>query len=444
MATKTIGTTGRDYATLSAWASYVNALSLAADEIGEVYNDGEITHTAAVQLGGWTANGFNVILRAATGQGFRDHANASTNPGRYDASVGAALKSTYTSGSASPAAWHFTGANLQVRGLQFLRDGGAGVNDIWAMYIAATGTTIIEDCIFAANGAATLAYVTTAATLRNCLFYGQTIGSVSPMGLKDSSGTAITVENCTFAVLTAAGTGMVATYASPAVVKNTIFYNFTTTATGNISSSSTNNATSAGTWSVTNLGTSGQVSVTSADFASTTWATLDLRPASGSTKLVGTGATLGSVTDDLAGTTRSAPYEIGAYEIPAAGASLSGDVTLDNAVAAGTLGSSASDLSGGVTLADVVAAGTLGLQPGTISLSLVNENNGPQASITLPWLTFQRLTDAVQVLALASQSTNGAAALTVTNGALVQGTWYVVTGWHTDGTKAGVWVKQAT
>lgn len=123
---------------------------------------------------------------------------------------------------------------------------------------------------------------------------------------------------------------------------------------------------------------------------------------------------------------------------------LTGNVTLDDAVAAGTLGSSASDLSGGVTLADAVAAGTLGLQPGTISLSLVNENNGPQASITLPWLTFQRLTDAVQVLALASQSTNGAAALTVTNGALVQGTWYVVTGWHTDGTKAGVWVKQAT
>lgn len=123
---------------------------------------------------------------------------------------------------------------------------------------------------------------------------------------------------------------------------------------------------------------------------------------------------------------------------------LSGNVTLDDAVAAGTLGSSSSDLSGGVTLADVVAAGTLGLQPGTISLSLVNENNGPQASITIPWLTFQRLTDAVQVLALASQSTNGAAALTVTNGALVQGTWYVVTGWHTDGTKAGVWVKQAT
>ena len=123
---------------------------------------------------------------------------------------------------------------------------------------------------------------------------------------------------------------------------------------------------------------------------------------------------------------------------------LSGNVTLDDAVAAGTLGSSSSDLSGGVTLADVVAAGTLGLQPGTISLSLVNGNNGPQASITIPWLTFQRLTDAVQVLALASQSTNGAAALTVTNGALVQGTWYVVTGWHTDGTKAGVWVKQAT
>lgn len=144
-------------------------------------------------------------------------------------------------------------------------------------------------------------------------------------------------------------------------------------------------------------------------------------------------------------TTNGAQWDDLSFADPADGSgALAGNVDLGSVVPGGGFGSSASDLSGGVTLSDVVAAGTLGLQPGTISLSLVNENNGPQASITIPWLTFQRLTDAVQVLALASQSTNGAAALTVTNGALVQGTWYVVTGWHTDGTKAGVWVKQAT
>lgn len=128
----------------------------------------------------------------------------------------------------------------------------------------------------------------------------------------------------------------------------------------------------------------------------------------------------------------------------AAPSDLAGNVTLSDATAAGTMGSSSSDLSGGVTLADATAAGTLGALPGTISLSLANEINVTQASITVPWVSIVRLADAVQVLTVSNQVTNGAGGLSITNGALQQGAWYAVTAWHTDGTKIGAWVKQAT
>lgn len=124
---------------------------------------------------------------------------------------------------------------------------------------------------------------------------------------------------------------------------------------------------------------------------------------------------------------------------------LTGNVTLDPVLAAGSMGSSSSDLSGSVTLADVTPAGTLGLQPGVITITdLRNENNGPQHGITIPWLTVQRVADGVQVLALANQVSDGSTGnLQISHAALVTGTWYVVTGWDTDRTKAGIWFKQA-
>lgn len=116
MATKTLGLTGRDYSTLAAWASYVNALSLSANEILEVYNDGgAVADTTSVVVGGWTANGFSVTMRPASGQGIKDNANKLTNALRWNASNGAALTTSigYTYG------YDFVGANLVIQDLQF-------------------------------------------------------------------------------------------------------------------------------------------------------------------------------------------------------------------------------------------------------------------------------------------------------------------------------------
>ena len=123
---------------------------------------------------------------------------------------------------------------------------------------------------------------------------------------------------------------------------------------------------------------------------------------------------------------------------------LSGDVMLDDVIAAGTLSSSASDLSGGVVLDDVAPAGVLGVAPGVVTINAVrNENNGLQAGITIPYLTFQRMSDRSQALVLADQVTDGGGNIVVTNAALISGEWYVVTAWHPDRSKAGVWFKQA-
>lgn len=114
---------------------------------------------------------------------------------------------------------------------------------------------------------------------------------------------------------------------------------------------------------------------------------------------------------------------------------LSGNVNLDAVVAAGALGSATSDLSGGVSLDAVVAAGSMGSTIGTcIVPELRNWGGSLQAGVTLAWVTFLRVTDAVQVLAVATRTTNGATGdLVVSDAALAPGTWYMAVGWNSDG-----------
>lgn len=97
MATKSIGATGRDYATFALHAAYVDALNaLAAPEIGEAYNDAEFSVAGNIATyTGFTADATNKLtIRPATGQGFKDHASAATNPLKYDQAKGVGLKCT--------------------------------------------------------------------------------------------------------------------------------------------------------------------------------------------------------------------------------------------------------------------------------------------------------------------------------------------------------------
>jgi hypothetical protein len=116
---------------------------------------------------------------------------------------------------------------------------------------------------------------------------------------------------------------------------------------------------------------------------------------------------------------------------------LSGGGALDDLAAGGALSSGASDMSGGGVLADLLAAGSLGPNPGTCVIpALKNWSGSLQTAATVPWVTFCRLTDAVQVLILANQVTHASTAdLSVTNAALAPGTWYMALGFSADGSQ---------
>ena len=136
MATNTLGLTGRDYSTLAAWAAYVNALSLAANEILEGYNDGgPVADTATVTIGGWTANGFTVTMRPAASQGIRHNANKLTNALGWNSANGAALTNSvgYADG------YVLSGANLTIEDLQFRTTASTASS---VMRVAAVSATI--------------------------------------------------------------------------------------------------------------------------------------------------------------------------------------------------------------------------------------------------------------------------------------------------------------
>lgn len=150
----------------------------------------------------------------------------------------------------------------------------------------------------------------------------------------------------------------------------------------------------------------------------------------------GSRTTTGSVAWTLAEST-----SWGAVGVPVNGIvvplTITGSLTLDDITASGTLADAGPTLlSGTLPLGGITATGSLGLQPGAWQVnSLTNWSGALQASVTIPWISFCRLSDGVQVLVLANQTTNAAGTLNGTNAALVPGTWYMVTGWNADGSQ---------
>lgn len=315
MATKTLGLTGRDYSTLAAWATYVSALSLAANEILEVYNDGgAVADTAKVSVGGWTANGFSVTIRPASGQGIRDHANRLTNALRWNASNGAALTNSvgYDYGYA------FTGANLVIQDLQF-RTTAASASGC----AQGRGSSVISRCIIWTSAGYAMPQ-THACTVNDSLLVSANGGGIQV------SGDSLVISNSTLASLSGAGTGIQQTYTQsiPPLVKNTVFFNFATDVQNTCTTGTTNNATSKASFGGTGWSTGGQTSVTSADFENVSSGTEDFRIKAGSTKLIGTGAASVGSGFDIVNTARSGSTpSIGAWEAASASGTPAGLAT---------------------------------------------------------------------------------------------------------------------
>lgn len=301
MATKTLGLTGRDYSTLAAWATYVNALSLAANEILEVYNDGgAVADTAKVVVGGWTANGFSVTMRPASGQGIKDNANKLTNALRWNASNGAAL----TNSIGYDNAYEFAGTNLVVEDLQFRSTSTSASSCVKVL----GGGTASRCILWRASGGYVVVQGASGFTINDSLLVGANSSGIEALA------TSLVLNNCTLATVTSGNTGIAQPFAVAPVAKNCVFWNFTTDVAGTAGGGTTNNATSKASFGGTGWGTSGQTSVTSADFENVSSGTEDFRIAAGSTKLINTGAAAVGSGADVVNTTRTGTLDIGAWE----------------------------------------------------------------------------------------------------------------------------------
>ena len=134
----------------------------------------------------------------------------------------------------------------------------------------------------------------------------------------------------------------------------------------------------------------------------------------------------------------------------APGPVLTGDITTDPAAPTGTLQSNPpSTLTGNITTDAAAPTGGIssGAAPGTVVLSGWDNLAGmPLPSTSVARITMQRLSDGVQVLNLPGLTTSADLAtpvISITNAALVAGTFYLAIANNADGTVLGVERVQA-
>jgi hypothetical protein len=307
--TKTIGSSGADYATPALWFAFVGGVgTLADDYIGEMHNE-EILVTADQTLTGVTPAGHFVRLTAGAGNSFIDNANVLTNALRYNASNGAAIR--LASGGTLNLIDVASDQGFQLTRLQICTDTG--------YQRPFKGYGILSQCIFAEHNTGGvseqgIAWVI-AGSISNCLIYSRGSNATGII-----TQTNATTSDLTIACTNVSGSpnGVLPSYSSGSIVKNVVAVGFTTAFAGTCSASSSNNATDAGTFSGTNYGGSGQVLVVGAtEFVSVTSGSEDFRIKSATAvKLPAHGTASGTPGTDIVGQTRSGSTPtIGAWEL---------------------------------------------------------------------------------------------------------------------------------
>src|SRR6266436_4658512 len=165
--TKTIGSSGRDYSTITAWRNALPA-NLTTDgnaQVGQCYNDSEFTEGSNVTFDQVTDATNNITLTTASGQSFRDNASVRSNALNYNQTNGAAV---HVSGSLglTISTQYMTVSNLQVKG------------DNYCMY-QTTGSNIqYNNCIFWSNGTSNTIRGEANLSMRNCIIYGGATGNI--------------------------------------------------------------------------------------------------------------------------------------------------------------------------------------------------------------------------------------------------------------------------
>jgi hypothetical protein len=355
--TKTIGTTGRDYSTLAAWAASLpaNLVTDGNSYVGQCYNDSEFfASTALLTLSGHTTDATHTItVTTGPGQSFRDHANAQTNALRYNAANGVAIRSDGNASGQSPV--RIDDNYVTLSGLQI---SGTVWNAAALRQNNASGTFDCNNCILSWNG---IYYSTQGAvaggaggTYRNCLMinHGGVAGSSTVLdGMLNISGGA-SFYFCTFVAPSDAANkpsyGIRSGYGSPNLRNCAIFG--ATAAYFHAGGSGAPVFTTSLTDVTGTTGLTGSQNYAN-QFQATTVAAGDYRQKTGAS-LQGAGtadATNGAT--DILGTTRpqAGNWDVGCHQLVAAAGGVTGTLTATQA--AQTLAA-----TGGVTV-----RGTLGV-----------------------------------------------------------------------------------
>lgn len=319
--TSTIGSSSRDYATPALWiASLVTIGTLTEQEIGDCYNDSEFTVTTAISFTGFVpASGKEAILKAASGQGFADHANAQTNAPRYNQSNGVGIRTT----TSYIQVISMTLDYIIIRGLQIKNDGTG--NSDGTTYNNETGATHSEvsRCILetTSNSNPFIARMRTGIFVSNiCVMHRSAGGSGVTV---DYAGTLVVIGNTVVrpSDKTAAGSGFHAFSGTTTLTNNAIF-GFTNSVSNTSRFAGTNNCSDV----TLGFGSSQFESKTYANqFVNTAAATLDLRIKDTSADLYNNGATSATYdATDIVNTARpqGVAYDIGAWELVVASGNL--------------------------------------------------------------------------------------------------------------------------
>jgi hypothetical protein len=304
MATSTLKSTGGDYVSIVAWEADKQG-NLTEPEILECYKgttvnggwqaDGSLNEMG-VNIDGWVASATNrIIIRAASGEEHKGVQGAGFRIAGTPANFGNVLIVSTAF------------AELADLELQNLRTSNGS-----CVQVQNTGADplYIMRCIFASESGACIAGIAEG-IVQNCLLLG---GVSTSSGLSVSSFSGAVIDNCTAIGPLASGFRSASSVAS-VTYKNCVAQgcdtDFDDRGQG-WGAQTTNNASGDG----TAPGADSVTGVVEGDFVD--YAGGDYTPAT-SGKLDGTGADLsGSFTDDIAGNTRSVPWEIGAYEIAGA------------------------------------------------------------------------------------------------------------------------------
>lgn len=317
MATKTIGT-GGDYSTVQAWEDALLAVTTEA-EVGQCKNEEFVVAGRVVDFSAHDTTLGGITLETVAGASFQDNASVRTNALRYNTANGAGLRST------SNETVLVSGAigNLTVRKLQIKNDaagsGGYGAECFKIAAVSGGGYTL-KDLILekpTSNSQVATIQSTGVATLVNILIIQQASGR-DGISMTGTSHVLIGVQCVKPTNVTAGGTAFVRSYPGSPTLKDCTSFGFTAATSGSFGTSS-NNATDLSSFGV---GTSNQVSVpysATTPFVNGTAASSahDFRLAGNGNALIDNGVLdATNAPNDISGTARSSPPEIGVWEGP--------------------------------------------------------------------------------------------------------------------------------